>query len=159
MRLGAKRIPRWSTSSHRLARIFSEEARQRTCARTERMLKVAAMEALGLRCRQRCFRAPRGHPGGPAPMSALAPKVGHQLERTNAGASSFLLLRPGAIGPMESARYQGYERRGASSAFQRVIWNIKRQNIFVCFSDVTHVTIHGTPLTCDLRLRCSWEAA
>src|SRR6516165_371310 len=63
-----------------------------------------------------------------------------------------LLLRPGAIGPMESARYQGYERRGASSAFQRVIWNIKRQNIFVCFCDVTHVTIHGTPLTCGLRL-------
>src|SRR5215472_13223939 len=55
-----------------------------------------------------------------------------------------LLLRPGAIGPMESARYQGYEWRGASSAFQRVIWDIKRQNIFVCFSDVTHVTIHGT---------------
>jgi hypothetical protein len=50
---------------------------------------------------------------------------------------------------MESARYQGYERRGTSSAFQRVIWNIKRQNIFVCFSDVTHVTIHGTPL--DMR--------
>ena len=33
-----------------------------------------------------------------------------------------LLLRPSAIGPMESARYQGYEQRGASSAFQRVIW-------------------------------------
>ena len=45
---------------------------------------------------------------------------------------------------MESARYQGYERRGTSSAFQRVIWNIKRQNIFVCFSDVTHITGHGT---------------
>jgi hypothetical protein len=28
-----------------------------------------------------------------------------------------LLLRPGAIVPMESTRYQGYERRGASSAF------------------------------------------
>ena len=70
-----------------------------------------------------------------------------------------LLLRPSAIGPMESARYQGYEQRGASSAFQRVIWNIKRQNIFVCFSNVIHVTIHGTSLTCDLRLRCSRRCA
>ena len=81
----------------------------------------------------------------------FTPESGRSLERTNVGASSFAI---GArrIGPMERARYQGYERRGASSAFQRVIWNIKRQNIFVCFSDVTHVTIHGTTLTCDLRL-------
>ena len=63
-------------------------------------------------------------------------------------APQIFLLRPGAIGPMESARYQGYKRSGASSAFWRVIWNIKRQNIFVCSSDVTHVTIHDTvPLT------------
>jgi hypothetical protein len=84
-------------------------------------------------------------------MSAIPPKV-DMSEGANVGATA-LLLRPGAIVPMESARYQGHERRGASNAFQRVIWNIKRQNIFVCFSDVTHVSIHGTPLTCDLRLR------
>jgi hypothetical protein len=91
-------------------------------------------------------------------MSALAPKVDISWS-VQTWVPQVLLLRPGAIGPMEGARYQGYERRGASSAFQRVIWNIKRQNIFVCFSDVTHVTIHGTPLTCDLRLRCSRRCA
>jgi hypothetical protein len=59
---------------------------------------------------------------------------------------------------MESARRQGHERRGTSSAFYGVIWNIKRQNTRVCFSDVTLVTIHGTRLICDLgdsdQVRC-----
>ena len=32
----------------------------------------------------------------------------------------------------------------ASGAFQNIIWNIKRQNVQVCFSEVTS-SVHGTP--------------
>ena len=45
-----------------------------------------------------------------------------------------------------SAKCQGYDRRNAGGPLYRVIWNIRRQNMRVRFSDVTVVTIHGTPL-------------
>jgi hypothetical protein len=37
-----------------------------------------------------------------------------------------------------------YDRVSVSRAFQRIIWNIKRQNVQVCFSEVTFGA-HGTP--------------
>jgi hypothetical protein len=34
----------------------------------------------------------------------------------------------------------------AIGAFQRIIWNIKRQKVEVCFSEVAS-SVHGTPTT------------
>jgi hypothetical protein len=49
-------------------------------------------------------------------MSALPPKADISWG-ARMWVPRFFLLRPGAIVPMESARYQGHERRGASNAF------------------------------------------
>jgi hypothetical protein len=40
--------------------------------------------------------------------------------------------------------YQCYGELSPSGAFQNIIWNIKRQNVQVCFSEVTS-SVHGTP--------------
>src|SRR5262249_47893815 len=50
-------------------------------------------------------------------MSASPPGKRRSVGACKTWAPQILLLRPAAIGPMESARYQGYERRGASRTF------------------------------------------